>query len=100
MGPRELDYDTIGWDVDGDGKIHWTEQHFIGSHFVCDGRVFQVACTRDGKTLAVVPVEVPMGRLQMPAQSAFVRLIGKAEPIILRITEGAIDVPAGIYRLK
>ncbi len=47
MGLRELDYDTIGWDADGDGKIHWTEQHFIGSHFVCDGRVFQFiqACT-------------------------------------------------------
>jgi hypothetical protein len=99
LDPRELDYDRIGWDADEDGKIQWTEQHFIGSYLICDGKVFQVVCTPDGRTLAVAPVEVPMGRLQMPAQNAFVRLVGDIGPMNLRITEGAIDVPAGTYRV-
>lgn len=91
--------DRIGWDADGDGKIVSWEQHFVGSYLVCDGKVFQVGCTPDGQTLAVVPVEVPMGRLQMPANNAFVRLVGEEGPINLGITDGVIDVPAGIYQV-
>ena len=99
LGPRELDHDRIGWDADGDGMIQWAEQHFVGSYLVCDGELFRIGCTPDGRTLAVVPVEVPMGRLQMPANNAFVRLVGDVGPVNLRITDGAIDVPAGTYRV-
>ena len=97
LGPRELDYDRIGWDADGDGKIQWTEQHFIGSYIICDGKVFQIGCKPDGQTLAVVAVDTTMGHLQMPTRNAFVRLVGDVGPINLRITDGAINVPAGKY---
>jgi len=99
LGPQELDHDRIGWDADGDGMIQWAEQHFVGSYLVCDGELFRIGCTPDGQTLAIVPVEVPMGRLQMPANNAFVRLVGDVGPMNLRITDGAIDVPAGTYRV-
>lgn len=96
---RELEYDRIGWDANGDGKIDWQEQHFIGSCLVHEGEVFQVGCTPDGQTVAIVPVELPMGRLQMPTENAFVSLVGEFGPMNLRVTHGAIDVPAGTYRV-
>ena len=99
LGPAEREYDRIGWDADGDDKIGPWEQHFVGSHLVHEGDVYQVGCTPDGQTLAVVPVELPMGRLQMPTQKAFVRLIGDVGPMNLRIAHGAIDVPAGTYQV-
>lgn len=99
LGPEERDYDRIGWDADADGKINWQEQHFVGSYLVCDETVFRIGSTPDGQTLAVVPLELPMGRLHMPTQNAFVRLVGDAGPMNLRITDGAVDVPAGTYRV-
>ena len=99
LGSRDLDYDRIGWDTDEDGKIEWDEQHFVGSYLVCDGNVFQVGCTPDGETVAVVPVKVPMGHLQMSTQNAFIRLVGNMGPMNLRISKGTITVPAGKYQV-
>jgi len=92
--------DRIGWDADGDGKIDWREQHYIGSYLVYGGEVFRVGCTPDGRTVGVVPVEVPVGCLQMPTKHAFVCLIGDEGPMNLRITYGAIDIPAGKYQVN
>jgi hypothetical protein len=90
-------FDKVGWDKDGDGKIQWHELHYISGYALHEGKVYRVEALPDGELLAALPVEVPMGRLQMPAKNATVRLVGEVGPIDLRITDSVIDVPAGTY---
>ncbi len=97
LGPRELDYDLIGWDADRDGTIKWTEQHYIGSYAVCGDELYRIDCSPDGLTVTVTELDLPMGRLQMPGPNAFVRLVGPLGPFSLLMPEGAGAVPAGTY---
>ncbi|MEN6337266.1 MAG: hypothetical protein ABFE01_23670, partial [Phycisphaerales bacterium] len=83
LGPRELDYDTIGWDADGDGRIGWIEQHFVGSYVVSGDRVYRIDCSVDGLSVTVTRLDLPMGRLQMPPGYGHVSLIGPLGPFSL-----------------
>jgi hypothetical protein len=100
LGPRELDYDLIGWDANGDGKIEWIEQHYIGSYAIQGDKVYRIDCSPDGLTVTVTPRDLPMGRLQMPGKNAFVRLIGPLGPFNLLMPDGVGLVPAGVYRVE
>jgi protocatechuate 3,4-dioxygenase beta subunit len=97
LGPRELDYDLIGWDADRDGKIEWTEQHYVGSYAICGDEVYRIDCAPDGLTVTVTELDLPMGKLQMPGPNAFVRLVGPLGPFSLLMPEGTGAVPAGTY---
>jgi len=97
LGPRELDYDRIGWDVDGDGRIHYTEQHFVGSCTIFEDRVYRIGSSPDGQIVTVQELQVPMGYLQMPAKRAIVSLVGELGPINLNMSDGVAAVPAGTY---
>lgn len=97
LGPPEMDYDRIGWDIDGDGEIHYTEQHYVGSCTIYKDRPYRIDSSPDGRTVTVRELKVPMGYLRMPAKRAYVSLVGELGPIYLNMSDGVTAVPAGTY---
>jgi peroxiredoxin len=98
--PRELGYDRIGWDANGDGEIKFTEQHMVGGYTVYDDKVYRIGASEDGKKVVVLQVDVPVGQLEMPVDNAFLWVDGQMGPLSLRITKGVTNLPAGTYWIK
>lgn len=99
LGPRESDFDRISWDADGDGQIGMTEQHFIGSYVLSGEKAYRIDCSTDGLSVRVAPLDLPMGRLQMPPGYAYVCLVGPLGPFSVRMPDASVAVPAGTYRV-
>ncbi|MBN1359270.1 MAG: hypothetical protein JW993_01705 [Sedimentisphaerales bacterium] len=97
LGRREQDYDLIGWDADGSGQIDRFEMEFIGGCTVFKGKAYRIDCSPDGRTVTVRALDVPMGHLRMPADRAYVKLVGELGPIKLLTFDGTMPLPAGTY---
>ena len=96
---RENDYDRIGWDIDGNGEIHYTEQHYLGSCTIYNNRAYQIDSSPDGRKVTVRELKVPMGYLRMPAKKAYVRLVSELWPVTLNMSDGVTAIPTGTYQV-